>query len=130
MSSLDYVDRFLGGRGIGAKIHWDEVSPDVGALHEENRLVFVTGPLTGVRGLNGGSRWQICGKSPAPTPNQFCYGNLGGRWGAHLKFAGYDVLVVQGKSEKPVYLLFRDDVAEIRDASAYWGKALSRPGKP
>lgn len=122
MSSLDYVDRFLGGRGIAAKIHWDEVSPDVGALHEENRLVFVTGPLTGVRGLNGGSRWQVSGKSPAPTPEQFCYGNLGGRWGAHLKFAGYDAIVVQGKSERPAYLFLHDDVAEIRDASALWGK--------
>ncbi|MBL7119869.1 MAG: hypothetical protein ISS53_04215 [Dehalococcoidia bacterium] len=121
VSTLDYGG-FLGGRGIAAKICWDEVSPAINALDPENRLVFVTGPLAGVPGLNGGSRWQVCGKSPAPTPEQFCYGNLGGRWGANLKFAGYDAIIVQGKSEKPVYLLLHDNVAELKDASALWGK--------
>ncbi|NQT48008.1 MAG: hypothetical protein HQ578_03440 [Chloroflexi bacterium] len=121
ISTLEYGS-FLGGRGIAAKIHWDEVLPDTGALDPENRLVFATGPLAGVPGLNGGSRWQVCGKSPGPSPEQFCYGNLGGRWGACLKFAGYDAIVVQGKSEKPVYLLLNEDRAEMRDASALWGK--------
>jgi len=121
ISTLEYGS-FLGGRGIAAKIHWDEVLPDTGALDPENRLVFATGPLAGVPGLNGGSRWQVCGKSPGPSPEQFCYGNLGGRWGACLKFAGYDAVVVQGKSEKPVYLLLNEDRAEMRDASALWGR--------
>ena len=122
ISTLDYAGSFLGGRGIAAKIYWDEVPPAANAFDAENRLVFVTGPLAGVPGLNGGSRWQVCGKSPAPTPEQFCYGNLGGRWGADLKFAGYDAIVVQGKSEKPVYLFLHDNVAELKDASALWGK--------
>jgi len=123
--TMDYGS-FLGGRGIAAKICWDEVPPEIGALDEENRLVFVTGPLAGVRGLNGGSRWQVCGKSPAPSPEQFSYGNLGGRWGASLKFAGYDAIIVQGKSAKPVYLFLHDGMAELRDASALWGEGTGK----
>jgi aldehyde:ferredoxin oxidoreductase len=120
VSTLDYAS-FLGGRGIAAKIYWDEVSPEVNALDAENRLIFATGPLAGLPVI-GSSRWTVCGKSPASTPEQFCYGNLGGRWGAELKFAGYDALVVQGKSEKPVYLFLHDGMAELKDASALWGK--------
>jgi aldehyde:ferredoxin oxidoreductase len=120
ISTLDYAS-FLGGRGIAAKIYWDEVSPEINAFDTDNRLIFATGPLAGLPVL-GSSRWTVCGKSPAPSPEQFCYGNLGGRWGAELKFAGYDALVIQGKSEKPVYLFLHDDIAELKDASALWGK--------
>lgn len=116
-----YADRFLGGRGIAAKIYWDEVPPSVGPFDPENRLIFVTGPLAGLPGL-AGSRWQVCGKSPTAVPEHFSYSNLGGGWGAYLKFAGYDGIVVQGKSEKPVYLFLHDGIAEIRDASHLWGK--------
>jgi aldehyde:ferredoxin oxidoreductase len=119
-ATQDYADRFLGGRGIAAKIYWDEVSPEVKASDTENRLIFVTGPLGGLPVI-AGSRWQVCGKSPS-SPEQFSYCNLGGRWGAELKFAGYDGIVVQGKSEKPVYLFLHDETAELRDASALWGK--------
>ena len=119
--TMDYADRFLGGRGIGAKIYWDEVPPQVSAFDPDNRLIFSVGPLAGFP-MVGGSRWQVCGKSPATDPEQFSYCNLGGHWGAQLKFAGYDALVIQGKSDKPVYLFIQDGVAEIRDASALWGK--------
>jgi aldehyde:ferredoxin oxidoreductase len=115
-----YVDGLLGGRGIGTKIYWDEVTPEVSAFDPENRLIFVTGPATGIP--PAGSRTQIYGKSPARIPEGFCYSNFGGSWGAQLKFAGFDGLIVQGKSERPVYLLIRDGNAEIRDASALWGK--------
>ncbi len=121
LSTLDYADKFLGGRGIAAKIYWDEVPPQAGAFDEENGLIFATGPLAGIPVL-GGSRWQVCGKSPAPSPERFCHCNLGGRWGAELKFAGYDAILIRGKSEKPVYLFLDDDVSELRDASALWGK--------
>ncbi|MFC2058130.1 aldehyde ferredoxin oxidoreductase family protein [Chloroflexota bacterium] len=120
-STLKYADRFIGGRGIATKIYWDEVPPNINALDPENRLIVVTGPLGGLPGLSG-SIWQLYGKSPATIPEQFCYCNLGGHWGAHLKFAGYDCIVVQGKSETPVYLLINDGRAEIRDASHLWGK--------
>jgi aldehyde:ferredoxin oxidoreductase len=117
-----YADRFLGGRGIAAKIYWDEVPANVSAFDPENRMIFVTGPLAGFGGLSG-SRWQVCGKAPAMTPEEFSYCNLGGRWGWQLKSAGYDALVIAGKSEKPVYLFIQDDSVQIRDASALWGKS-------
>lgn len=117
----DYAERFLGGRGMATKIYWDEVPPEAGAFDEENRLIFALGPMAGIPAL-GASRWGIFGKSPLTTPDKFCYGNLGGRWGAELKFAGYDGIIVHGKSEKPVYLLISDGKVEIKDASAVWGK--------
>ncbi|GAF76323.1 unnamed protein product, partial [marine sediment metagenome] len=122
MPTVDYADRFLGGRGIAAKIYWDEVPPEVKAFDPENRLIFATGPLAGFTGVSG-SRWQICGKSSLTTPEYFNYSNLGGNWGAQLKLAGYDALVIQGKSEKPVYILIQDETVEIRDASTLWGKS-------
>jgi aldehyde:ferredoxin oxidoreductase len=121
IATSDYSDRFLGGRGIAAKIYWDEVSPATGALDPENRLLFMTGPLCGFTGLSG-SRWVVCGKSPATDPESFTYSNLGGSWGAHLKFAGYDGVVVHGSSDKPVYVLVEHGTASIVDASHLWGR--------
>ncbi|MBM3157843.1 MAG: aldehyde ferredoxin oxidoreductase, partial [Chloroflexi bacterium] len=94
----DYARRFLGGRGIAAKIYWDEVPPEVRAFDPANRLIFATGPVAGLKGISG-SRWVVCGKTALTTPEHFNYANLGGDWGAQLKLAGYDALVVQGKSD-------------------------------
>jgi len=113
--------RFIGGRGLAARLYWEEVPPEAGTFSEDNRLIFAVGPLAGVPVI-GGSRWGVYGKSPATTPETFNYSNLGGRWGAELKFAGYDALVIQGKADKSVYLLLRDGTVEFRDASALWGK--------
>jgi aldehyde:ferredoxin oxidoreductase len=118
---MDYTDRFLGGRGIAAKIYWDEMSPQTDALAPESRLILMTGPLAGFPGLSG-SRWTVCGKSPVTDPELFCTCNLGGSWGSQLKLAGYDGIVVQGRAVKPVYLLVQDDNVELRNASALWGK--------
>ncbi len=117
----DYAERFVGGIGIAAKVYWDEVSPDVKALDPRNSLIFATGPLAGIRGV-AGPRWEICGKSPAAEPGQFGCSNLGGRWGARLKFAGYDGLIVQGQAEEPICIIVQDGVVEIKDASQLWGK--------
>ena len=122
LPTADYTDRFLGGRGVAAKVYWSEVSPDVEPFAPENRLLFMTGPLAGFPGI-AGSRWTVCGKSPATIPEHFSYTNLGGSWGAHLKFAGYDGIVVKGKADRPVYLAIQDGIAEIRDGSALWGKS-------
>jgi aldehyde:ferredoxin oxidoreductase len=119
VSTLEYADRFLGGRGMAARIYWDEVPPEAGPFDPENRLIFITGPLCGVPAV-GGSRWEVCGKGPH-SPARFSYGNLGGRWGAALKFAGYDGVIVQGISEEPVCLFIHDGMVEFRDASGLWG---------
>ncbi|MBN2062246.1 MAG: hypothetical protein JW882_17720 [Deltaproteobacteria bacterium] len=122
LSTYDYSTRLLGGRGIAAKIYWDEVSPEVRAFDPENYLIFITGPLAGFTRF-AGSRWQLCGKSPEMEPESFSYANFGGSWGAWLKFAGYDGLVVTGKAERPVYVYMDErDTVEIRDASFLWGK--------
>ena len=115
----NYADRFLGGRGIAAKVHWDEVSPEIGAFDPENRLCIMTGPLCGVPGF-AASRWQVSGKSP--LHNTFSYCNLGGAWGAQLKFAGYDGLIIHGKSDRLSYLLIDDGKVELKDASDLKGK--------
>ena len=114
----DYADPFLGGRGIAAKIYWDEVSPRIDAFDPENRLILITGPVAGVPGF--AARWQVCGKSP--IHDRFSYCNLGGFWGAELKFASYDGLVVYGKADKPSYLWIDDQRVEIRDAAHLVGK--------
>ena len=79
MPTMDYADRFLGGRGIAAKICWDEVPPEVGAFDPENRLIFATGPLAGLSGISA-SRWTVCGKSPAMVPERFSHSVGGGAW--------------------------------------------------
>jgi len=66
--TIEYADRFLGGRGIAAKVYWDEVAPEVKALDPGNRLMFMTGPLAGVSPGVGGVRWLVCGKSPTAKP--------------------------------------------------------------
>ena len=118
----DYIDLFLGGRGIAAKIIWDEVPPEVGAFDPENRLVFATGPIAGLTGISG-SRWTICGKTALTTPEHFNYCNLGGDWGFQLKRAGYDAIVVKGRSDKPVYILVRDNKVQIKEGPGLWGKS-------
>jgi aldehyde:ferredoxin oxidoreductase len=122
LSTADYTDRFIGGRGIAAKIYWDMVPPQTKAFDPENCLVCVTGPVTGFTRL-AGCRWQVCGKSPAMEPESFSYANLGEKWGSWLKYAGYDGIVVQGKSDKPAYLFIQNGRVEVRDASFLWGKS-------
>ncbi len=121
LPSAEYTDRFLGGRGIAAKLYWDLVPPRTGALDPDNCLICVTGPVAGFTRL-AGCRWQICAKAPAMDPEAFSYANLGDRWGSRLKYAGFDGLVVRGRAEKPVYLFINNDTVEIRDASSLWGR--------
>lgn len=121
LPSADYADRFLGGRGMAAKLYWDLAPPQTGALDADNCLICVTGPVAGFTGL-AGCRWQICAKSPAMDPEAFSYANLGDRWGSWLKYAGYDGLVVRGIADKPVYLFINNSTVEIRDASSLWGR--------
>ncbi len=121
--TMDYADRFLGGRGIATRIYWEEVGPDVGAFDPENRLILMTGPLGGT-GVQGASRFEAVGKSPMLMPEGFCYGNLGGFFGPYLKRAGYDGIVISGRSEKPVYVWIHDGKTKILDASLLWGKGV------
>ncbi len=111
-----YADRFLGGRGIATRLYWENVPAAAKAFDPENHLIFMTGPITAT-GAQGASRFSIIGKSPMLMPEGFCYGNMGGYWGASLKRAGFDGLMVSGKAERPVYLFISDGNATIEDAS-------------
>ncbi len=124
LDTMDYADRFLGGRGIATRLYWEEVTPGAGALEPENRLILMTGPLVAT-GAQGASRFEVVGKSPMTLPEGFCYGNLGGYFAPFLKKAGYDGVVVSGRAERPSYVLITDGRAEIRDAASLWGKNVS-----
>jgi aldehyde:ferredoxin oxidoreductase len=115
-----YAERFLGGRGLATAIYWNEVDPQIEALDPRNRLILALGPLAGVPAV-GGSRWGVYGKSPLPEGQRFCYGSLGGTFGAELKFAGYDALIVQGRAQQPVTLRIRDGQIRLQDATDLWG---------
>lgn len=121
LSTLDYAERFLGGRGIAAGLYWEEGPSHAGAFDPTSTLVFATGPLAGVPAI-GGSRWVVCGKSPATNPQLLTTCNLGGDWGLKLKSAGWDAILVRGRAETPTYLLLRDGKCEFRDASHLWGR--------
>lgn len=117
----DYSEKFVGGTGIIAKIIWDEIPSRVSAFDPENRLVFMTGPMAGTI-VPASSRVHVGFISPMSYPTEdYVRSNFGGHWGAELKFAGYDGIIIQGKASRPVWLWINDGKAEIRDASKYWG---------
>lgn len=119
---LKEAQKFIGGRGLGTKMLSDEVDPAVDALSPENKLIFLTGPLTGTPTPTGG-RYMVITKSPL-TGTVAC-SNSGGYWGPELKFAGYDGIVIEGKASTPVYINIVDDKVEILDASDLWGMVVS-----
>lgn len=111
--------KFIGGSGLAAKLFLDRVSPQVAPLSPQNTLFIMTGPLQGTN-LPGTGRFNISAKSP--LTNIWGEGNCGGTFGPELKFAGWDGIIIEGASDKPVYLFIDDDKVEIRDASDLWGK--------
>lgn len=112
---------YVGGRGIGARLLWDEVDPEIDPLSPENLLVFATGPLTGTN-ASCGARYMVVTKGP--LTGCITTSNSGGRWGPELKFAGYDLLALEGRSPEPVYLWILDDRVELRPAADLWGKGV------
>ena len=115
---LDIARKFIGGRGLGTYYLTREIDPEVDGLSPENKLIMVTGPLTGSKAPAAG-RYMVITKSPL-TGTVAC-SNAGGFWGPQLKFAGYDMIIFEGKASEPCYLTVRDDQVELRDASDYWG---------
>jgi len=113
------AEKFIGGRGLGSKILYDEIDPKVDPLSPDNKLILATGPLTGTSASAAG-RYMAITKSPL-TGTIAC-SNSGGHFGAELKFAGFDLIVIEGKSKDPVYLYIEDGKVEIRDAKHLWGK--------
>lgn len=113
---------YLGGAGFVSYFLLKEVPQGVDAFSPENKLVFALGPMTGLA-MPGATRNCIGAKSP--LTNGYSKSEVGGFWPMEVKKAGYDAIIVEGKSEKPVYLLVTDETVEIRDASSLWGKTAS-----
>jgi len=114
----DALESFVGGSGLAAKLLWDEAGPEAEPLAPESPLIFMTGPLTGTRVPTSG-RHAVTAKSP--LTGIWGEADVGGSWGTALKRAGYDGIVVTGRSETPVYLWIHDGEVELRDASDAWG---------
>ena len=113
------INKFLGGRGFNSKRLYDEVPKNVAPLSPQNKLIFATGPLVGTA-FPLGARFNITAKSP--LTGILGDSNAGGHFAAEMKFAGYDQIVIEGKSRKSVYILIEDQEIQIMDAEHLVGK--------
>ncbi|MHA1580628.1 MAG: aldehyde ferredoxin oxidoreductase family protein [Candidatus Freyarchaeota archaeon] len=114
----ELVRKYVGGRGLSAKILYDELDPKVDPLSPDNKLIFAVGPLTGTNAPSGG-RYEVSCKSP--LTGTITGANSGGQWGPHMRMAGVDVIIFEGKAEKPVYLQITDGEYELKSAEKLWG---------
>ena len=118
---MEMARLFLGGRGLGARLLWDLVGPEVEPLSPENALIFTTGPIT-ASGSQTSNRFNVSTKSP--LTNGILHANSGGWWGMQFKRTGYDALIVRGKAETPVMIEITPEGVAIKDASHLWGKGV------
>jgi aldehyde:ferredoxin oxidoreductase len=118
----DWARLFIGGRGYGTKIIYDEVDPKVDPMAPENKVVIAVGPAAGTNAPTSG-RTMVITKG-AETGTIAC-SNVGGHFGPQLKQAGYDMVIIEGKAEKPVYLWINEGSIGIRNAGHLWGKKTS-----
>ena len=119
--NMTWAKDYLGSRGLATKYFTEEVDAKVDPLSVENKIIWATGPLTGTMASTGG-RYTVVTKGP--LTGAIACSNSGGYWGAELKFAGWDMVIFEGKSPKPVYLFIQDDKAELLDADYIWGKTV------
>lgn len=115
---MDLATKFIGGRGLGTAILYNEGVATVDPLSEANKLIYITGPLTGTASPTAG-RYMVVTKSP--LTGMIASSNSGGLWGGKLKYAGWDALIVEGKASSPVYINIEDDKIEILPADKYVG---------
>ena len=114
------AEDFVGGRGYGIRYLYKELSAGVDPLGEQNKLLMLAGPLAG-NNAQAVSRWMTCTKSP--LTGALARSVCGADFGAWLKFAGYEMVIVEGKSDKPVYVHITTDGCRILDAGEIWGKS-------
>jgi aldehyde:ferredoxin oxidoreductase len=118
---MDIARQFVGGRGIGARLLWDLVGPEVEPLSPENVLIIATGPLTGT-GFQTSNRFSVSTKSP--LTGTVLDANSGGTWGMRFKRAGYDLMIIKGRAPQPVYIEIKGSDVSIHDATALWGMTV------
>jgi len=120
--SQELMNKFLGGRGLGVKILYDEIDPTVDPLSPDNKLIFVSGPLVGTGAVTGASCNVITKSALSGT---IACAKLRGHFGAELKYSGLDMIIVEGRAEFPVILSILDDKIVIQPALEYWGRITS-----
>ncbi len=115
----DFARTYIGAQGTATRILYDEVDPTIDGLDPENKLIFSTGAVCGTGAVTGvRSVWA----AKSPLTGAIAFSNIGGYFPAEVKFAGYDMIILEGKADEPVYLWIEDDEIEIRDAQDLWGK--------
>jgi len=117
--SKEVIQKYIGGKGVGARILFDRLKPKTDAHGADNLLIFGTGPLTGLS-LSGGEKLAVIYKSP--QTNIFGEAYCGGYFAPALKKTGYDFIVIKGIAKKPVYLFINDNTVEIKKADHLWTK--------
>ena len=119
--NMQWAHDYLGQRGLATRYFVDEVDAKVDPLGPDNKFIMTTGPLTGTIASTGGRYSCVC---KSPLTGTIACSNSGGHFGAELKFAGWDMIIFEGKSASPVYLSVEDDVARLLPADDLWGKSV------
>lgn len=122
--SVELAESWIGGRALACRLYWDMVGPAVDAFSRDNVLMVLSGPLGGTPAV-ACSRWIMAAKSPYLYPEQFGFGNAGGFFGAAIKKAGYDGILITGKSRHPVYLYIENGTASLKDAGLLRGRTTA-----
>lgn len=117
----EWAEKYLGQRGLASKYLTEEIDPEVDPFSADNKLIFTTGPLTGTAASTGG-RYSVVTKGP--LTGAIACSNSGGHFGAELKFAGWDMVIVEGKASEPVYLHIEDDRVRLVPADDLWGQTV------
>jgi aldehyde:ferredoxin oxidoreductase len=122
----DWAKKYVGGRGYGTKIMYEEVDPKVDPLSEKNKVIIATGPLGGTLAPSSGRAMVI---TKGPLTGTIACSNVGGYFGPALKHAGFDMVIIEGKAKEPVYLWIYKGITELRSAKNIWGKASDEADK-
>ena len=124
--SMDFAEKYIGGRGFSSRILWDEMKPGIDPYSPENVVVLASGPLNGTP-TPSASRLVTAAKSP--MTGALGDANSGGYFSAEMKYAGFDAVVITGASKEPVYLMIDDGKAELRPAVHLWGMKISETSR-
>ncbi|VVB91030.1 Tungsten-containing aldehyde ferredoxin oxidoreductase [uncultured archaeon] len=120
-SDTSLLRAFIGGRGLGVKLYYDAINPNIDQLSPENIIIFATGPLTGTAAPMSGRHAMV---SKSPLTGTMFDSSSGGFFGKELKFAGIDALIIKGAAEQPVYISMQNDDIEIHPANGLWGENI------
>ncbi|MDY6959450.1 MAG: aldehyde ferredoxin oxidoreductase family protein, partial [Halobacteriota archaeon] len=115
---MDLAEKFMGGRALSVKILYDEIEAKIDPLGPENKIIYATGPITGTNAATAG-RYTVTTKSP--VTGGICFPNCGGSFGPEMKYAGWDVIIIEGSSNDPVYISILDSDVEVKSAEKYMG---------